>query len=152
MELGSSAAAVEPFRTASTRCGGCDRALMGLGIASSRAGRGDDALAAFEEVLSRDPKNAEAKSQLAMVHKNNLKNNSKAESILQELVSDADGRFKNGLPAKRQANIVLRRLKASDRSGDELKYATQNVRPHSKTKEKEIIPTSDVPTPLGEEE
>jgi hypothetical protein len=72
---------------------------------------------AFEGVLSNTPSRAEAQYQLALVYKNGLNNQNEAIKLLQEIVSDADGRFKNASEVKRVANITLRRLKAGDRSG-----------------------------------
>jgi tetratricopeptide (TPR) repeat protein len=145
LELGASAEAIGPFKSASERCQQCDRAMLGYGIALSRANRGEDALSTFESLLKKNPINGEGKYQLAMVYKNNLQNPKKAQSILQDLVSDADGSFKDSAPAKRQANIVLRMLKAQDRSGDDLKVSTQMVRPHSKEKPREQIPIEQKP-------
>ncbi|MCX6119404.1 MAG: tetratricopeptide repeat protein [Proteobacteria bacterium] len=151
LDLGASAEAIAPFRTASERCKTCRGALMGLAIASSRSGRGDDALVALKDVLNQDSSNAEARFQMAIVYKNNFQDIAKSQAILQEIVSDADGRYKNGMQTKRQANVVLRKLKSTDRTGDELQYATQNVRPTGKGKGREVIPTERTSEPKGVE-
>jgi hypothetical protein len=82
-----------------------------------RAGSWDQAKKTFEQALSRDKSRAAAQYQLAIVTHRGLNDRVKALNILQELVSDSDGRFKNASAVKRAANITLRRWRASDRSG-----------------------------------
>ena len=145
LELGDSNGSMSAFKIANERCDECERALLGHGIAASRAGQGEVAKASFERALEKDQTCAEAKYHLAMTYRNNFNDRRKAASLLQDIVSDADGRFANEGPAKRQANIALRRLKANDRTGGDMKYATQNVRPGNKGQDPEIVPVADSP-------
>lgn len=146
LELGDSQSAIGAFKTASDRCDECERALIGVGVSASRSGQGEAAKNAFERAIEKNPSCAEAKYHLAMNYRNNFKDNKKAVTLLQQIVSDADGRFVNEGPAKRQANIALRRLKANDRSGGDMKYATQNVRPNTKGEDPDVIPVADETT------
>lgn len=143
LELGDSAGSVEAFKIANERCDECERGLLGLGIAASRSGQNELAKTSFERALEKNQSCAEAKYHLAMTYRNNFNDRKNAAKLLQDIVSDADGRFANEGPAKRQANIALRRLKANDRSGDDMKYATQNVRPNTKGKDPEVVPVAD---------
>ncbi len=119
LELGDSASAVETFSNISGRCQRCFDAQYGYGVASARTSAWTTAKNAFESILAADPSRAEAVYQLALVHKNGLNNEARATQLLQELVNDADGRFKGAGDVKRVANVALRRLKASDRTGTE---------------------------------
>lgn len=146
LELGDSQNAIGAFKIASDRCDECERSLIGMGIAASRAGQPDVATTALERAIEKNPSCAEAKYHLAMNYRNNYKDRKKAISLLQQIVSDADGRFANEGAAKRQANIALRRLKATDRTGGDMKYATQNVRPNTKGEDADVIPVADETT------
>ena len=117
LDLGDARGAGESFALASNRCNRCFDSQYGYGVASSRSMSWANAKNAFEGVLSNNPSRAEAQYQLALVYKNGLNNQNEAIKLLQEIVSDADGRFKNASEVKRVANITLRRLKAGDRSG-----------------------------------
>jgi tetratricopeptide (TPR) repeat protein len=117
LDLGDAPSAMESFTTAVRRCDNCFDAEYGLGLAAMRAGSWDQAKKTFEQALSRDKSRAAAQYQLAIVMHRGLNDPPKALSILQELVSDPDGRFKSGSAVKRAANITLRRWRASDRSG-----------------------------------
>lgn len=151
LELGDSQSAVGAFQTAKDRCDECERSMIGLGVAASRSGQAEVAKEALERAIDRNPSSAEAKYHLAMNYRNNFKDRKKAINILQQIVSDADGRFANEGAAKRQANIALRRLKATDRSGGDMKYTTQNVRPNTKGEESDVIPVSESTTDGGDE-
>lgn len=143
LELGLTSDAAGTFATTARRCGDCTSSLMGEGIASARSGKGEEAKSAFEKILGRDPNHAEAKYQLAMNYRNNLKDDRKATKFLQDIVSDAEGQYRDDLPVKRQANIALRRIKASDRSGGPMKIRKQNVRPHSRDQDRDVIGPQD---------
>jgi hypothetical protein len=117
LDLGDAAAALESFTLASNRCSKCYSAQYGYGVAASRTQSWAQAKSAFEGILSRENFRADALYQLALVHKNGFKDNNKAASLLQDIVSDADGRFKEANSVKRVANITLRRIKSSDRTG-----------------------------------
>ena len=116
LDLGDAPSAIESFSLASNRCGKCYPARYGFGIASARTASWAQAKAAFEDILSRENYHADAQYQLALVYKSGLGDTSKAIDLLQDIVSDPDGRFKDGGNVKRVANITLRRMKASDRT------------------------------------
>jgi tetratricopeptide (TPR) repeat protein len=116
LDLGDGAGAIESFSLASNRCGQCFAAQYGYGISSSRTGAWSQAKTAFENILSQDNSRAEAQYELAVVFKNGLNDPKRATTLLQDIVSDADGRFKHAGRVKSVANITLRRMKASDRS------------------------------------
>lgn len=145
LEIGRSQDAMEPFRVAAKRCSSCNRAWIGLGMAASRSGQKEEAKEAFEEALSNDSGDAEARYHLAMNYRNNFNDSGKAAKILQEIVSDPDGRYKGDIEAKRQANTALRLIQARDRSGAPSKVGVQNVRPHSDQIESEVVPTFEAP-------
>jgi tetratricopeptide (TPR) repeat protein len=132
LELGLSESAAETFALATRRCGECDTGLMGLGISAARSRKSEQATAAFEKLLQKKPFHAEAKYQLAMNYRNNLNDNKRAATLLQEIVSDAEGKYRNQLTIKRQANIALRRIRATDRTGADMRYDTRTSRPHSR--------------------
>ena len=117
LDVGDAQAAMESFSTAIRRCDGCFDAEYGFGLSSMRAESWNQAKTSFENVLKRDKSRAAAQYQLAIVTYRGLNDPEKAIGILQDLVSDADGRFKNSGEVKRAANITLRRWRASDRSG-----------------------------------
>lgn len=104
LELGDAAGASDAFSLAQSRCNQCYSSTYGLGIASSRTGAWTKAKSSFEQILSNDSSQAEAQYQLALVFKNGLNDQERAMKLLQEIVSDADGRFKNKGPTKRVAN------------------------------------------------
>jgi tetratricopeptide (TPR) repeat protein len=116
LDLGDAPSAVESFALAGNRCGNCYSARYGYGISSARMGSWAQARSAFEGILARENFRADAQYQLALVYKSGLSDPNKAITLLQELVSDPVGRFKDAGNVKRVANITLRRMKASDRS------------------------------------
>lgn len=116
LDLGDANGASESFAQASSRCEKCFDAQYGYGVAQARNLSWNNARITFEDILSKDPHRAEALYQLALVFKNGLNNPKQAAKLLQEIVSDADGRYANASEVKRVANITLRRLKATDRS------------------------------------
>jgi tetratricopeptide (TPR) repeat protein len=117
LDLGDAPSAVESFGLAGNRCGNCYSARYGYGIASARMGSWTQAKSSFEGILSRENYRADAQYQLALVYKMGLGDTNKAISLLQNIVSDPDGRFRDAGNVKRVANITLRRMKASDRTG-----------------------------------
>jgi tetratricopeptide (TPR) repeat protein len=139
LELGNSSSASESLKVAAGRCGQCEQGLIAYGVASSRSGRGDTAQDAFNDALKKNSKSSEAMYHLAMNYRANFNNTSKAVQILQDIVSDADGRFDGQTTIKRQANIALRRIKASDRSGGGMRVGTPTVRPHGNNQEQDVI-------------
>ncbi len=119
LDLGDTNGALETFAQTSGRCQRCFDAQYGYGVAASRSSSWANAKNAFQSILEKEPSRAEALYQLALVHKNGLNDEAQAIKLLQDLVNDADGRFKTGGEVKRVANITLRRLKASDRSANQ---------------------------------
>jgi tetratricopeptide (TPR) repeat protein len=116
LDLGDASGALESFTMASNRCGQCFASEFGIGLSSSRKGAWAQSVKAFENILARDRSKAEAQYQLALVYKNGLANSTRAVQLLQDIVSDADGRFKHASSIKRVANISLRRIRANDRT------------------------------------
>jgi tetratricopeptide (TPR) repeat protein len=125
LELGDAQSAVESFDLASSRCKNCSTAQFALGLAAARSANWSKAQAAFEGILNADKNRADAQYQLALVQKNGLNNPSKAISLLQAIVSDADGRFQQSISIKRVANVTLRQMKATDADG---KFPDEGVR------------------------
>jgi tetratricopeptide (TPR) repeat protein len=116
LELGDAAGARNSFSSASSRCQECFAAQYGIGLASARSGSWQQAASIFQSIINKDKTRAEAQYQLAIVYKNGLSNAQKAIQLLQDIVSDSDGRFRHAGSVKRVANITLRRLKANDRT------------------------------------
>jgi len=116
LDLGDAQSAMESFSMARGRCGQCFEADYGFGLAAMRAEQWPQAKSAFEDILARQNNRAAAQYQLAMVMNRGFNDNAKAISLLQNLVSDPDGRFKDSGNIKRAANITLRRWRASDRT------------------------------------
>ena len=116
LNLGDASNALESFSLASNRCGQCFASQYGFGIAAGRTGAWSQAKTAFESILSRDKSRAEAQYELALVFKNGLNDPKRCVDLLQDIVSDPDGRFKHAGKVKTVANITLRRIKASDRT------------------------------------
>jgi tetratricopeptide (TPR) repeat protein len=125
LDLGDTQTAFESFSVAARRCDQCFDAAYGVGLASMRLARWDQAKVTFENILKQDKSKAAAQYQLAIVINRGFNDPNKASNIMQELVSDADGRFKNSGPIKSAANITLRRWLATDRSGRSSKDANQ---------------------------
>lgn len=117
LDLGDAGGAMETFAQASGRCQRCFDAQYGYGVAAARTASWANAKSSFEAILAAEPGRAEALYQLAIVYRNGLNNDKEAMKLLQDLVNDADGRFKSAGDVKRVANVTLRRLKASDRTG-----------------------------------
>ena len=125
LDLGDAAAASDSFSTAKLRCGRCFDAEYGYGLASMRSNQWAAAKTAFESSLQKDPSKAASQYQLALVMHRGFNDPAKGIKLLQDVVSDPDGRFKNAAAVKRAANITLRRWRASDRSGPEPQEAIQ---------------------------
>jgi tetratricopeptide (TPR) repeat protein len=117
LELGDAQSASESFVLASSRCGRCSPSQFAVGLASARSADWAKARTAFEGILSQDKSRADAQYQLALVHKNGLKDPGRAINLLQEIVSDGDGRFKDATNMKRVANITLRQMRSTDKDG-----------------------------------
>jgi cytochrome c-type biogenesis protein CcmH/NrfG len=115
LELGNAAAAANTFGEVAKRCGQCAVAMMGYGVAASRSHQFDAAKTAFESVLKKNPLNAGALYNLALVYKNGYNNRKQAEKYLDQLL--ADSRIKDP-SARERAQTVLRSVK-SEASGAE---------------------------------
>lgn len=113
LETGNAKQAENIFSEVKTRCNDCPAALMGYGIASSRAGSYDAAKGAFEKLMSKQPTNGVALFQLALVEKNGFNHKDIAEKHLQKILSDE--KFKDPT-LKQRANAVLRSMKAQGES------------------------------------
>ncbi len=116
LDIGDSQGALESFSLAKTRCGQCFEAEYGAGLAAMRAANWPQAKTTFEGILGRDQSRAAAQYQLAMVMNRGFNDLNKSTDLLQNIVSDPDGRFKDSGAVKRAANIMLRRLRATDGS------------------------------------
>lgn len=125
LDLGDASTASESFTTAKQRCGGCFEAEYGYGLAAMRSGQWSVAKAAFEGSLQKDPSRAASQYQLGLVYHRGLNDSVTAIKLLQDVVSDPDGRFKNAAAIKRAANITLRRWRATDRTAPEPEEAIQ---------------------------
>ena len=125
LDMGDSQAAVESFNTAANRCERCFAAQYGFGLALMRTNAWEPAKSAFENILSKDKTKAAAQYQLALVYNQGFNDQTKGVKLLQGIVSDADGRFKDSGKIKRAANVTLRKWKASDRSGPPLEETTE---------------------------
>jgi tetratricopeptide (TPR) repeat protein len=121
LNLGDGNGAIESFSLASNRCKQCFAAQYGFGMAATRTGAWSQAKTAFEGILSRDKSRADAQYELALVFKNGLSDPKRCVELLQDIISDSDGRFKQAGRVKTVANITLRRIKASDRSAPALR-------------------------------
>ena len=127
LDLGDAPSAIDAFSLASNRCGRCYSSQYGFGVASARNGAWPQAKEAFEGILAGENQRAEAQYQLALVYKNGLRDQERAIKLLQNIVSDPDGRFKAAGAVKRVANISLRRMKATDRSAP---IPEETIEPH----------------------
>ena len=108
LELGNHDAASETFSQVVDRCGRCTVGLMGFGVAASRSGKYDAAVAAFNEVLAKKPNHANALYNLALVHKNGYNNPKQAEKYLETML--AKSRTQDPY-LKERAHTVLRMVK-----------------------------------------
>lgn len=116
LDIGDAPGALDSFTMAKTRCGQCFEAEYGAGLAAMRSANWPQAKSTFEGILSREKSRAPAQYQLAMVMSRGFNDVDKAADLLQNLVSDPDGHFKDAGAVKRAANITLRRLRATDGS------------------------------------
>jgi tetratricopeptide (TPR) repeat protein len=132
LDMGDAQGALDSFSLAKTRCGQCFEAEYGAGLAAMRAANWPQAKSTFEGILSRDKSRAPAQYQLALVMSRGFNDVNKSTDLLQNLVSDPDGRFKDAGAVKRAANITLRRLRATDGSAPPPEETTEprgNERP-----------------------
>jgi tetratricopeptide (TPR) repeat protein len=104
------AEAVDIYRATRDRCGGCEEASLGLGIAQTRTGSLKAAKATFESIIEKNPEHQMALFRLALIEKNAFKNQDKAKSYLERLLASPS---EQNLDIKRQANFVLRSMEAS---------------------------------------
>ncbi|MEZ4741636.1 MAG: tetratricopeptide repeat protein [Bdellovibrionota bacterium] len=110
LELGNSNTALEIFASTSERCHSCIPAQMGYGIAAKRMGKSSEALAAFKNVIKDDKEFAPAWYHMALVYKNSLSDQKKAEESLKQVLSmqTADNSIKD------LAHTLLRSIKAEN--------------------------------------
>lgn len=109
LEMGNLEAARDVYHAVKGRCGDCNEASLGYGIALARMQNFEKAEDAFEEVLDRDAHNAYALFYLALVAKYGRNDNDAAMKKLSVLLQDPD--VKN-LEIQRKANFLLRRIQA----------------------------------------
>lgn len=109
LEMGNLEAARDVFHAVKGRCGDCNEALLGYGIALARLQSFEKAEEAFEDVLDRDAHNAYALFYLALVAKYGRNDNDAAMQKLSTLLQDPE--VKN-LEIQRKANFLLRRIQA----------------------------------------
>jgi tetratricopeptide (TPR) repeat protein len=106
LELGNSDSALKIFATTRSRCKDCIPALMGFGIASRRLGNYSEALDAFNIVSRSNKANVDALYHIALVYRDGLKNRSKAEDVLRQLIATTGGNNS----VKERAQTVLRSM------------------------------------------
>lgn len=109
LEMANASAAKDVFRIVSRRCNQCNEALIGYGIASSQRGDYDDAEAAFQQILKRNPDNAEAQYYLAIIATYGRNDDRRAMRLLSNLLKSPND---DNLEIKRKGNFLLRRLEA----------------------------------------
>jgi tetratricopeptide (TPR) repeat protein len=109
LEMGNAEAARDIFQAVRPRCGDCNEAMMGYGIALSRLRDFAKAEEVFSEVLKRDAHSAYARFYLALVAKYGRNNNDDAITHLTALVEDPE--IKN-VEMQRKGNFLLRRIQA----------------------------------------
>jgi tetratricopeptide (TPR) repeat protein len=100
LDVSRTGPAFEVFKKTSQRCSRCQAAVLGFGVAASRSGKKQEALSAFQEVLKVTENHVEAKYHLAMLYKNNFRNNRLAKSHLDDIIKT---------PALRREDDVRRR-------------------------------------------
>jgi len=109
LELGDAASASQVFADSVSRCGRCSPGLLGLGVALARGREFSRAEAAFDAVLAKNPNDAAALYNLALVRKNGYNDKQQAEKYLYALLNgshtDQDGAIRE------RAQVVLRMLK-----------------------------------------
>lgn len=111
LELGNAKGAAATFGEVAKRCDHCDAALMGQGIAESRAGSKETAVAAFEEILDKNPNDSEALFHLALVHKNRYNNGEKAQELLHQLLSRSRRNDAATIALKERADSILNTIR-----------------------------------------
>jgi len=86
LELGDAAGAFQTFAEVAKRCKKCEPAQMGAGIAASRIGNKEAAVAALKSVLDKNPNNPKALYHLALVYSNLYNDGAKAQELLSHLL------------------------------------------------------------------
>lgn len=113
LNMGNSEAAINTFGEVSRRCNFCTDSLMGQGVAYGRSGKLGKAKKVYAKILEKDSKNALAMYRLALIEKSGYNNNDGAKEYLKRILADtSDG----NLTIKRQANFMLRKLDAENRT------------------------------------
>jgi tetratricopeptide (TPR) repeat protein len=108
LETGNAKAAVDVFKQTADRCGQCNAALLGLGVAMSRSRDYDGAKTAFEKILDDNPSHAGALYNLALVYKNGYNKPKQAEKLLFTLLNEAKG---TDVAMRERAQTVLRGMR-----------------------------------------
>lgn len=118
LELGNSRQAIQTFSEASSRCNQCEPAMMGQGIAESRAGSKEKAVQVFEAVLGEKPNHSEALFHLALVYKNRYNKGDKAEELLHKLLSRSRRNDPDTIALKERAETILNTVRAEASQSD----------------------------------
>ena len=108
LELGNSGAAEQVFAEVSKRCENCIDGLMGYGIATSRNGRYQKAVAIFDQVLDQQSNHSGALYQMALVQQNGYRNQEKAIDYLETLLAESKT---SDTYVKERAQSTLRKIK-----------------------------------------
>lgn len=111
LQLGRPAEALEIFIVARSRCGECDQALYGEGVAAARSGQTDRAMNALRDLIRQSPDHFRGRYQLAIVYKNGKKDLKESRTILEGIL--ADPKLKDDA-LRQRANATLRGMNAED--------------------------------------
>ncbi|NRA63643.1 MAG: hypothetical protein HRU19_04125 [Pseudobacteriovorax sp.] len=125
LESGNARSAKDVFRVVGSRCGGCNAAKYGYGLAASRLKEFEVAKRAFKDILDNDSDNLQAKYNMALVETFGFKEKRKAIAILAEVLETKD---EKNLEIKRQANFLKRRLEAQVYAKSEKRPASEEAK------------------------
>ena len=109
LDLSKNAKAIETFAEVAERCEDCSQALVGKGIAQSRAGKLKTAERTFKKVLRSNKNDVRALYYLALISHFGDKDNKKAVKLLVKVMRDP---AKDNYEVKRRANFLLRKIQA----------------------------------------
>lgn len=109
LDLSKNQKAIDAFTEVAERCGDCTQALVGKGIALSRAGKLAPAERTFKTVLRSNKSDVKALYYLALISHFGDKDNKKASKLLVKVLRDPT---KDNYEIKRRANFLLRKIQA----------------------------------------
>jgi tetratricopeptide (TPR) repeat protein len=136
LETGNAKAAVDIFRQTAERCGQCNAALLGLGVAMSRSRDFEGAKTAFEKILDDNPSHAGALYNLALVYKNGYNKPKQAEKLLFTLLNDAKG---TDVAMRERAQTVLRVMRGEASQEERIAVADDDA-PKAKSGKAKLAP------------